>query len=89
MKTSTFAALALGYHLKRAGIDRFTVYEKAADLGGVWRENTYPGAACDIPSHLYSFSFAQNPECDCCCQKVPVQGALLMSPWRPHWLPCQ
>ena len=52
-----FASLALGYQLKRAGIDGFTIYEKAAELGGVWRENTYPGAACDIPSHLYSFSF--------------------------------
>ncbi len=49
--------LGMGYYLKRAGIDSFTVYEKAGGLGGVWRENTYPGAACDVPSHLYSFSF--------------------------------
>jgi cation diffusion facilitator CzcD-associated flavoprotein CzcO len=52
-----FAGLGMGYYLKKAGIDRFTIYEKADDLGGVWRENTYPGAACDVPSHLYSFSF--------------------------------
>src|SRR5258707_8640249 len=52
-----FAGLAMGYYLKQAGIESFTVYEKADDLGGVWRENTYPGAACDVPSHLYSFSF--------------------------------
>src|SRR3546814_4691333 len=44
----------------QAGIDSFTIYEKADRLGGVWRENTYPGAACDIPSHLYSYSFEQH-----------------------------
>ena len=52
-----FAGLALGYYLKQAGIESFTIYEKTQDTGGVWRENTYPGAACDVPSHLYSFSF--------------------------------
>jgi cation diffusion facilitator CzcD-associated flavoprotein CzcO len=52
-----FAGLGMGYYLKQAGLERFTIFEKAADLGGVWRENTYPGAACDVPSHLYSFSF--------------------------------
>ncbi len=52
-----FAGLGMGYYLKKAGINSFTIFEKAADLGGVWRENTYPGAACDVPSHLYSFSF--------------------------------
>ncbi|WAL69600.1 NAD(P)/FAD-dependent oxidoreductase [Amycolatopsis cynarae] len=46
--------------LKRAGFADFTLFEKAGDLGGVWRENTYPGAACDVPSSLYSFSFAPN-----------------------------
>ncbi|MFI8143257.1 4-hydroxyacetophenone monooxygenase, partial [Acinetobacter baumannii] len=38
---------------------QFTLFEKAADVGGAWRDNTYPGAACDVPSHLYSFSFEQ------------------------------
>ena len=52
-----FAGLGTGYYLKQAGIESFTIYEKAAEGGGVWRENTYPGAACDVPSHLYSFSF--------------------------------
>lgn len=46
--------------LKEAGID-FVVLEKAATLGGTWRENTYPGCACDVPSNLYSYSFAPNP----------------------------
>ena len=49
--------LALAYYLKQAGIDDFLLFEKADALGGVWRDNTYPGAACDIPSHLYSYSF--------------------------------
>ena len=53
-----FSGIAMGAMLKRAGIDSFTILEKADDVGGTWRENTYPGAACDIPSHLYSFSFA-------------------------------
>ncbi len=47
--------------LKRAGYDDVTVFERGERLGGVWHHNTYPGAACDIPSHLYEFSFAPNP----------------------------
>jgi cation diffusion facilitator CzcD-associated flavoprotein CzcO len=54
---SGFGGLGMGYYLRRAGIDDFVIFEKAADLGGTWRENTYPGAACDIASHLYSYSF--------------------------------
>jgi cation diffusion facilitator CzcD-associated flavoprotein CzcO len=58
---SGFSGLAMGAYAKEAGIERFRIFEKAQDVGGTWRENTYPGAACDIPSHLYSFSFAPNP----------------------------
>ena len=47
--------------LKQAGIDAFTILEKADGVGGTWRDNHYPGAACDVPSHLYSFSFEPNP----------------------------
>jgi cation diffusion facilitator CzcD-associated flavoprotein CzcO len=47
--------------LERAGYRNVTVFEKAERVGGVWHHNTYPGAACDIPSHLYEFSFAPNP----------------------------
>ena len=47
--------------LKESGLGNFTVYEKAERLGGTWRENTYPGIGCDVPSHLYSYSFALNP----------------------------
>jgi len=48
--------------LREAGLDDYVVYEKADRLGGTWRENTYPGIACDVPSHFYSYSFAPNPE---------------------------
>ena len=57
-----FGGVGLGMTLKRAGIDSFTILEKADGIGGVWRDNTYPGAACDVPSHLYSFSFEPNPD---------------------------
>jgi len=56
-----FGGLAMALELKRHGHDNFTILEKAADIGGVWRENTYPGAGCDIPSPYYSFSFEPNP----------------------------
>ena len=48
--------------LREIGLPDVTVYEKAERLGGTWRENRYPGVACDVPSHLYSYSFAPNPE---------------------------
>jgi len=48
--------------LREAGFDDFVIYEKASRLGGTWRENTYPGIACDVPSHLYCYSFAPNAE---------------------------
>jgi cation diffusion facilitator CzcD-associated flavoprotein CzcO len=56
-----FSGLAAGIGLKRAGIDDFLILEQAEGVGGTWRDNTYPGAACDIPSHLYSYSFEPNP----------------------------
>ena len=56
-----FAGLGMAAQLVRHGIDDFVVIERADDVGGTWRDNTYPGAACDIRSDLYSFSFAPNP----------------------------
>lgn len=56
-----FGGLGMALELKRSGFDNFTIIEKASEVGGVWRENTYPGAACDIPSPYYSFSFEPNP----------------------------
>ena len=56
-----FAGLAMAMRLRGAGMHDFVVFERASEVGGTWRDNTYPGAACDVPSHLYSFSFAPNP----------------------------
>ncbi|AXQ29999.1 NAD(P)/FAD-dependent oxidoreductase [Solimonas sp. K1W22B-7] len=56
-----FAGLGMGIKLKEAGIDSFTILERADDVGGTWRDNSYPGCACDVQSHLYSFSFEPNP----------------------------
>src|SRR3546814_7220118 len=49
--------LCMAIQLKKAGIDSFVILEKAGSVGGTWRDNTYPGAACDVQSHLYSYSF--------------------------------
>ena len=57
-----FGGVCMGAALLRAGQEGFLILEKGQDVGGVWRDNTYPGAACDVPSHLYSFSFAPNPD---------------------------
>ncbi|OUC90615.1 4-hydroxyacetophenone monooxygenase [Streptosporangium minutum] len=58
---SGFAGLGMAIKLKEAGYHDFVILEKAADIGGTWRDNTYPGCACDVPSHMYSFSFELNP----------------------------
>ena len=59
---SGFGGLGLAIRLKRAGIHSFTILEKARTVGGTWRENTYPGAACDVASMLYCFSFDQKTD---------------------------
>ena len=59
---SGFSGLGLAVRLREAGIDDYVVLERAAGVGGTWHYNTYPGCACDVPSHLYSFSFAPNPD---------------------------
>lgn len=56
-----FGGLGVAHALRERGITDITILERAADVGGVWRENTYPGAACDVPSPLYSWSWAVNP----------------------------
>jgi cation diffusion facilitator CzcD-associated flavoprotein CzcO len=58
---SGFAGLGMGIRLKQRGRDSFVILEKSSAIGGTWRDNRYPGCACDVPSHLYSFSFEQNP----------------------------
>jgi cation diffusion facilitator CzcD-associated flavoprotein CzcO len=56
-----FSGLGMAMALRRSGIDSFVVLERAAAIGGTWRDNTYPGIACDVPSHLYGFSDHPNP----------------------------
>ena len=58
---SGFAGLGAAIRLQRDGRPDFLVVERGSEVGGTWRDNTYPGAACDVPSHLYSFSFELNP----------------------------
>jgi cation diffusion facilitator CzcD-associated flavoprotein CzcO len=59
---SGFAGLCMAIRLKQAGFDNFVILEKNDDLGGTWRDNKYPGCACDVPSHMYSYSFELNPD---------------------------
>ena len=56
------AGILAAIRLREAGLHDVVIYEKADSYGGTWRENTYPGIACDVPSHLYSYSFEPNPE---------------------------
>jgi cation diffusion facilitator CzcD-associated flavoprotein CzcO len=56
-----FGGVGAAVMLRRAGYEDVVVFERGERVGGVWHANTYPGAACDIPSHLYEFSFAPNP----------------------------
>ena len=69
-----FGGLAMALELERAGIGTFEVYERADRVGGVWRENTYPGAGCDVPSPFYSFSYRPNPDWP---QRFARQDAIL------------
>ncbi|RJQ84401.1 flavin-containing monooxygenase [Amycolatopsis panacis] len=57
-----FSGLGQAIQLEKAGIRDYLILEKAGEVGGTWRDNSYPGCACDVQSHIYSFSFAQNPD---------------------------
>lgn len=70
---SGFGGLCMGARLKKAGITNFLILEKDAVMGGTWQVNDYPGAACDVPCHLYSLSFAQNANWS---RKFPSQQEL-------------
>jgi cation diffusion facilitator CzcD-associated flavoprotein CzcO len=56
------SGLLAGIRLRQAGIEDFTIYEKSQEVGGTWRENRYPGLACDVPAHYYTYSFEPNPD---------------------------
>ena len=57
-----FAGLGAGIRLRQEGEEDFVIFERAGEVGGTWRDNSYPGCACDVQSHLYSFPFAPNPD---------------------------
>ena len=59
---SGFGGIGTAIRLKQERIEEFVIFERADDVGGVWRDNTYPGCACDVQSHLYSLSFVPNPD---------------------------
>ncbi|HYC55038.1 MAG TPA: NAD(P)/FAD-dependent oxidoreductase [Candidatus Binatia bacterium] len=71
---SGFSGLSLGIHLRKEGIRSFRIYEKASRVGGTWRENTYPGCACDVASFAYCFSFEQKTDWS---RKWSPQGEIL------------
>jgi len=84
-----FAGIAMAIRLKQANIHEFTIFERASEIGGTWRDNSYPGAACDVPSHVYSLSFAQSPGWSrAFAESGEIQSYLLdlVSTWqlRPH-----
>ena len=66
-----FVGLCAAIKLHEAGERDVVVLERGPDVGGTWRDNTYPGAACDVPSHLYSFSFAQRKDWSRLCSPGP------------------
>ena len=69
-----FAGLATAIRLIKEGRDSFIMFERAAEPGGTWRDNVYPGCACDIQSHLYSLSGNQNPDWS---RQFPPQAEIL------------
>lgn len=80
-----FAGLGAGVALKRAGVE-FAILERAADVGGTWRDNSYPGCRCDVSSHLYSFSFAPNPDWTETFSRQPEIQAYLRRTAEEHGL---
>ncbi len=86
---SGFSGIAMGAKLKRDGRDDFVILEKADEVGGTWRENTYPGCRCDVPSLVYSLSFAPNPDWSSTFSPQPeiqeyLRGVATDEGLRPH-----
>ena len=76
-----FSGIGMAARLLKEGIDDFVVLERADEVGGTWRDNTYPGCQCDIPSVLYSFSFMPNPDWSRAVP-APVRDPRLPAPLR-------
>ena len=85
---SGFGGLGMAIRLKQQGIHDFKIIERAAEVGGTWRDNTYPGVACDVPSHLYSFSFIKTLTGHVSFRKAEIQRYLIQccdqENIRPH-----
>lgn len=84
-----FGGIAMAIALRRAGDHDFVILERAADVGGVWRDNSYPGAACDVVSRIYSFSYDQNYEWSTAFAPQPeildyIHGVVKRQGIRPH-----
>ncbi len=79
-----FGGIAAAIELKRHGIDDVTILERAPAIGGTWHYNSYPGAACDVPSHLYSFSFAQRRDWSRLCSPQEEIHSYLQQVARAH-----
>jgi cation diffusion facilitator CzcD-associated flavoprotein CzcO len=81
-----FGGLGAAIRLRQAGVDDFVLLERADDVGGTWRDNTYPGCACDVQSHLYSLSFAPNPDWSHSFSRQPEIWDYLRRVARDHGL---
>jgi cation diffusion facilitator CzcD-associated flavoprotein CzcO len=79
-----FGGMTAAIELRRQGIADVTILERAGGLGGTWRHNTYPGAACDVPSHLYSYSYAQRTDWTRLCSPQPEILAYAQEVARRH-----
>jgi cation diffusion facilitator CzcD-associated flavoprotein CzcO len=79
-----FGGIAAAIELRRNGIEDITILEKAPELGGTWYYNSYPGAACDVPSHLYSFSYAQRRDWSRLCSSRAEIHTYLKGVAREH-----
>lgn len=83
---SGFSGLGMAIRLKQAGENDFLIFEKEAGVGGTWRVNSYPGCGCDVQSHLYSFSFEQNPNWSRMFAKQPEIKGYLEGCWEKYQL---
>jgi cation diffusion facilitator CzcD-associated flavoprotein CzcO len=81
-----FAGIGMAMQLKKAGFDSFVLFERGNQVGGTWRDNTYPGCGCDVHSHLYSYSFELNPRWSLQFSKQPEILAYLQDCVQKHGL---
>ena len=79
-----FGGIAAAIELRRHGFEDVVILDRASELGGTWWHNTYPGAACDVPSHLYSYSFAQRRDWSRLCSPQDEILAYLRDVAREH-----